>query len=366
MLPKFHKKLGLEVEILASLVSFDKNGKPCLLNEATEYVNEYGIPVKRLNYKKGYLNKILRRYNNTFGAIIESNPDIIFIHGVQFLDIKYIKRYLVMNPKVKVYVDNHADYNNSGKNIFSKYILHKIFWRWCANIIGPYTLKFYGVLPARVDFLVDVYKIPRDKVELLVMGVDDEKVKEVKNIKNADRLKKELNIDSGEFIIVTGGKIDFNKAEILNLMEAVNKLDDLNVKLIVFGSVIPELKEEFNSKLTEKIKYVGWVNSEDVYEYFNIANLVAFPGLHSVFWEQAVGFGKPCVFKYIKGFTHVDIGGNCEFFHGESTGEILKVINNIVMDNNKYQKLLLNAENKGMLEFSYEKIASKSLKLGDM
>ena len=30
--------------------------------------------------------------------------------------------------------------------------------------------------------------------------------------------------------------------------------------------------------------------------------------------EKAVGKGKPCVFKRISGFEHIDIGGNCLFF----------------------------------------------------
>lgn len=93
MLPKFHKKLGLDVEIIASLVSFDSSGKPSVLDKEGKYINEYGIPVTRLGYKKTVINRILRRYNGTYDAIKKSNPDIIFIHGCQFMDIKYIKKY---------------------------------------------------------------------------------------------------------------------------------------------------------------------------------------------------------------------------------------------------------------------------------
>ena len=41
-------------------------------------------------------------------------------------------------------------------------------------MINPYVNKFYGVLPARVDFLINEYKLPKNKVELLVMGADDD------------------------------------------------------------------------------------------------------------------------------------------------------------------------------------------------
>ena len=47
---------------------------------------------------------------------------------------------------------------------------------------------------------------------------------------------------------VTGGKIDHNKPETLNLMRAMADMPK-NVKLLVFGSVVPSLKEEFDKLL---------------------------------------------------------------------------------------------------------------------
>ena len=39
MLPKFHKKQGFDVEVIASLETFDKDGKPSCYNEARQYIN---------------------------------------------------------------------------------------------------------------------------------------------------------------------------------------------------------------------------------------------------------------------------------------------------------------------------------------
>ncbi|MGI6706539.1 MAG: hypothetical protein ACOX6S_09950 [Clostridia bacterium] len=93
ILSKFHKKMGLDVEVIASLVSFDENGEPCLLKKSGSYINEYGIPVTRLEYKNVRFSKRLRLYKGTYEAISKANPDIIFIHGCQFLDIKHVVRY---------------------------------------------------------------------------------------------------------------------------------------------------------------------------------------------------------------------------------------------------------------------------------
>ena len=44
MLPKYHKKLGHDVSVVASLQTFDKNGNVSYMDKASEYRNEYGIP----------------------------------------------------------------------------------------------------------------------------------------------------------------------------------------------------------------------------------------------------------------------------------------------------------------------------------
>lgn len=359
MLTKYHKELGFNVEIIASLVTFNENGESCLLKDASRYNNEHDITVTRLDYKKTRMSKILRKYKGTYKAICNANPDIIFIHGCQFLDMKDVVKYVKRNPQVKVFVDNHADLLNSAKSFLSKNILHKIIWKKCAQMIEPYTEKFYGVLPARVEFLTEIYKIPKKKVELLVMGADDEKVKEAQNKGNRKRLRNKLNINEEDFLIITGGKIDKNKLQILLLMKAIKNMK--NVKLVIFGSVLPEYKEEFESLLSESVIYIGWIDANQIYHYLNSADLVVFPGLHSVLWEQAVGLGKPCVFKHINGFTHIDIGGNCKFLYKDSVGEIEKVVSQILHNDQLYKRMNDIALTKGMNTFSYKKIALKSI-----
>lgn len=362
MLPKFHKKMGLDVEIISSLVSFDKNGDTCYLEKGGRYINEYGIPVTRLEYKNEIFSKRLRKFEGTYEAISKSKPNIIFIHNCQFLDIKYVAKYAKLNPNVKIYVDNHADFSNSAKNFLSKNILHKIIWKHCAHQIEPYTTKFYGVLPARVDFLKNVYKIPEKKVELLVMGADDEKIVEAKNPDIILEIREKYNIKDNDFLIITGGKIDNAKRQTLSLMKAVRQIKTDRIKLIVFGSVINEMKDEIKNLADgEKIQYIGWINSDDSYKYFSAADLLVFPGRHSVFWEQAVGVGKPCIFKYWEGTTHIDLGGNCLFLYKDSEEEIKEKIE--MMANNKelYNKMKNIAEKEGIKKFSYYRIAKESI-----
>lgn len=363
MLPKFHKQLGYEVEVIASLFTFDNNGQGTYMEHASEYYNEYGILVRRLDYKKPYkVYRKLKRYVGTYDALEKSNPDILFIHGCQFMDIDFVVKYLKIHKSIKVFVDNHADFSNSATNILSKNILHKLLWRHLAHIIEPYTTKFYGVLPARVDFLKKIYRLPDNKCELLVMGADDDKVEEARVTGAREQTRRKYGIAHNDFLIMTGGKIDKWKAQTILLMRAVKEIQHDNVKLIVFGSVTPDLKESVESLADgRKVQYIGWVKSEDSYKYWAAADLAVFPGRHSVFWEQVTGMGIPMVCKYWEGTTHVDCGGNAIFIESEAADQIRITLEEIINDKDKYNHMIIIAREKGTKRFSYKEIAKISV-----
>jgi 1,2-diacylglycerol 3-alpha-glucosyltransferase len=362
LLPKQHKIDGHEVEILASTETY-LDHKNLSYIEPSEYISESGIPIKRLAYRKVLSNFVMRKlrlYKGLYEALNKSAPNVIFIHDCQFLDIRQIAKYVRKNPKVKIFVDCHTDFNNSGTNWLSKYILHGLIYRYCAKTIEPYATKFYGVLPCRCDFLSDVYGISKDKIDLLVLGAEDAKIHFDQRDKIRERICQELNIDKNSFILVTGGKLDRSK-NIISLLNALKKLSDENVKLIIFGSLSDDIKYNVERLLDDpNVRYIGWIKADEAYDYFTMADLGIFPGLHSVLWEQAVACGVPCVFRDIEGIHHVDVVGNCMFLKKGDDEEIVdvlkKIIENPVIHAEMKKKALLGASN-----FLYSKIAKKAI-----
>lgn len=363
LLPKYHKKMGYDVEIIASLESYDDNGESIYLNEGSKYINEDGIPVSRLDYRKVPGANKLRFYVGLKRELERIQPDIIFIHGVQFNDIRIVARYCRQHGDVKVYADNHSDFSNSARNWFSKRVLHEIVWKRCAQIINPYVKKFYGVLPARVDFLVNEYGLPKEKVELLVMGADDGAVDAASSIKVKERIREKYLINRDDFLIMFGGKIDAFKPQTLLLMDAVNNISNPSVKLIVFGSVTQALKHEVEKRCSDRVQYIGWQKSEDAYPLFAACDLACFPGRHSVFWEQVAGQGIPMLVKYWDGTTHVDVGGNVIFLLEDSEVCIREHIEKLVDSKELYQAMKDVAVKKGMKEFSYADIAKRCIEI---
>ncbi len=359
LLPKYHRLMGYDVDVIASLVTFDKTGKITQMEKVLPYVNENDCLVTRLDYKKPSLvYKKMKRFKGLYEALNKSNPDILFIHGCQFLDIdvviKFIKRH-----NVQVYVDNHADFSNSAKNWVSRRLLHGIVWKRCAKRIEPLVAKFYGVLPARVDFLKNVYGVSAEKCELLVMGADDALVYATSQ---KEELEKKYNICKDDFLIVTGGKIDAFKTQTLLLMKAVSEITNPNVKLLIFGSVTNDLKEHFNQLLVaDKVMYAGWIDSRESYAYFSMADLVVFPGRHSVFWEQVVAQGIPMIVKRWQGTSHVDIGGNIIYLDKDSKDEIKEKLEFLINDLTAYSKLDRVAKSSKRNQFLYSEIAKKAI-----
>lgn len=358
LLPQYHRKMGYEVDVIASLQSFSKDGEYVFNQDASEYVNKHGVHVKTLNYKKPIkLSRLLKRYVGAYDAIEASNPDIIFCHGIQFMDAGVLVKYMKKHPNVKLFADNHSDFSNSASNWISKNIQHKLLWRHYAQKLNPYVTKFWGVLPARVDFLVDMYNLPKDKVELLVMGADDELVEKASNPEVRNRIRKAYNIEDDDFLIINGGKIDQWKKQTLLLMDAVNRLSDPKIKLIVFGSVTPELRSEIENRCSQAVKYIGWLQSEDSYELFASGDIACFPGRHSVFWEQVAGQGIPMICKYWDGTTHVNRCGNVIFINEDS---IQKLEDAIIQSINEYS-VLKDAAEKCSTDFLYSRISKKCL-----
>ena len=360
LLAKYHKLAGNEVTVITSKYHF-KEGQ-LVEDNRSEFVDINGVKVIRIEKTTDGLMKKFPVYKGFYETLCNEAPDIIFSHGCQYKDTTLVKKYVKKHPDVKLFVDNHADFTNSATNFLSKTILHKTIWKHYAHQLFPYTEKFWGVLPARVDFLIDVYKLPREKCDLLVMGADDELVEKSNAQKEEKNLRGMYGIKESDFLIVTGGKIDKAKIQTELLITAVKKLERQEVKLLFFGSIEEEIKERILSLVDGKqVIYAGWVSPEESYDYFTVADLVVFPGRHSVFWEQVAGQGKPMVCRSWPGTHHIDVGGNVAYLNYDSEELIRKTIEEMYLDKGKYETMKRSAAENGLKTFLYSEIAKKSI-----
>lgn len=220
--------------------------------------------------------------------------------------------------------------------------------------------RLWGTTPWRVEYMQDVYGVPAEKTDLLVMGADEGEI-DWEN-KNAIReaIRKQYNINKNDFLIVTGGKI--NSAKNIHLLaDAIVALNRKDVKLLVFGSLDKEMEERFIKYADkENIVLAGWIKSNAAYNIFLAGDLVCFPGTHSVLWEQAVACGIPGIYKLWDGMKHVNVNGNAILLDKCTTNNIKACIESIINNKNAYSRMKENAIN-AMSSFYYSDIALRAI-----
>lgn len=361
ILPCYHVKDGHDVVIFTSDKVFDKNFR-FTKRPVAEYVNSQNIKVKILEkaaYSKLWFLK--RDFEGLYDYIETESPNVIFVHGPQFRSLKDIKKYKKHHSEVKVFIDNHADYYNTRVKKLSKKIAHWFFYGHTMRSMAKDVEMFWGVTPWRCDFLHRMYGVPKEKIDLLVMGGDDDEI----HFENREDIKRSIrqkyDIADEDFLIITGGKIDKTKNMHL-LVDAVKAIGRDNVKLLIFGQPTNEFKETFLLHINdaECIRYIGWIDYKSVYDYFLASDLCAFPGTHSVLWEQACACGLPGIYKSWEGMQHVDLDGSVLFLTNDTLEEIKGKLLEILDKPEQYKKMKKAAQ-RGITVFSYREISRRAI-----
>lgn len=290
IIPKYNKKDGHEVTIIASRFTYNKKNGKAEEADIGEYINDDGIKVIRVDYKYkklGKLNKKFKIYKDTYELIGKEEPDLIFSHGIQFLDLNEVVRYVKNNKECRLVVDNHADYNNSAKNWISKYILHKIIYKSTIQKAQKYIDKFYYLTYETKGFIEDMYNVDNSKMEYLPLGGIIMSDKDRYSIRSA--IRKELSLDNNDIMIVHSGKLTERKRT-KELIEAFTNIDNENLKLFIIGSIPEEQKELLNGLINNdrRVQYLGWKSSVELVNYLHACDLYAQPGSQSVTMQTAL------------------------------------------------------------------------------
>ena len=356
LLPKYQAKLGHQVILAVSTErhlekdhgSFEDYQSPDGFRVIRQPITLSAVP---------FLRRVLKSLN-VYDLLCREKPDVIFHHGLISPTIHQAVRYKKeVNPDCVIIQDNHMDYNIGFTTDHLKGRILKGVYSRLYRSVDPYIHKVYGVTPWRQQYAQAIFGVPADKTDVLIMGADDDRL----DFEHRDRIRAEhrqrYGIREDEFLIVTGGKIDAKK-KIHLLMDAVEGLS--KVKLLICGTATPDFAEEFQKHLNSNVIDAGWISSEQFYGYFFAADLVFFPGQHSVLWEQACASKVPCVFGKWDGMDHVDNGGNARFLDCDSPEQIRELILQLQFTP-EYRQMRAVAQSEKTDIYLYSRIAEKSL-----
>ena len=365
LLPLYHEKLGHDVTVIATNTMHGSKG-PIILTDEGDYYLENGLHIIRLSVKPLINMRIGKAYSyfQVYDLLKILKPDFIMIHGlITITALQAIKYKKKINFDCIIVADTHQDYNNSPIKNTVKNRIYFMSLRVLNKVCIKHYKNIYGITPGCIDYAIEEFKIPKERFVLLPLGCDTDGIKWEEKDEMRMQISQKYGVLSTDFIVVSGGKLDELK-NTHSLIEAVGKTHKKNIKLIIFGSIADEYRDQITglmNKYSDKVIYTGFLSLTEVYELYLAADLAVFPGSQSALWQQAIACGVPTAFKKWPKISYLDVGGNCVFLKKGDWEEIKELIESLMSDDDKIQRMKKVARIKGHDRFSYREIAKKSL-----
>ena len=312
VLPRINKEDGHDVRIIASTETSVNNVELGYVTPS-EYVTEYGVPIKRLPYVKigNHFTTIkFRKYPHLYGEISAFDPDVIMSHDIAYWSILDVIRYKKKHPKVKLYADTHTAAYNSGTNWVSLYILHRFFYKCLIQRAVPYLEKYFYIGEGERKFNLQNYGVPEFLMEFYPLGGTIPSEEEY--AERRTRRREELKVGEHELLLVHSGKLDSAKRTD-DLLRAFAAVPELKARLVIIGSIPENRKESLLSLMAQDVRvvYLGWKTGAELQEYLCACDLYCQPGGVSATLQNAVCCNSPILAyphePYTKDFDYGNI-----------------------------------------------------------
>jgi 1,2-diacylglycerol 3-alpha-glucosyltransferase len=323
LLVKYYRKMGHEVSVITStyLDVFDYYHGKHDTSAPASVEDDRGARIIRLPFRYNILNK-LKSYRDFAKVLAEEQPDFLFVHDIT-PDFSAMVTYVKAHPAVKMIMDYHADYSNSGKNRLSIKILHGVIRKYFLDIARPHLARILPIVPAGFTFLHEVYTIPMADMDLLPLGADTDLIEEMRSTHPRQSIRKQYGIPDDALVIVTGGKIEAHKKTEL-LLDAVAQTGRKNIHILIAGKFGPDAPYEERvrsaaARLEGRVHFTGWLDSKAMAAHMLASDIAVFPASQTVLWQQSIACGLPLVVGDVGGQSpqYMNLHDNIIILDGE-------------------------------------------------
>lgn len=258
-------------------------------------VLESGIRLIRMKYVNilgAFISSKIRMVRSLHSVIENFDPDVILFHGVAGWEMLTVAKYKKNNPGVRLYVDSHEDFHNSGKNWISRFFQYRVFNRVLVNIVKQVVDKFLYLSYESRDFLIEMYGLEESKQEFYPLG--GQVLSEAQSDEHAKEIRVRHQLSDDDVIIVHSGKLEPGKRT-EEMLTAFSAVPSENLKLLIIGS-IPSDQSGILQPLIDadkRVIYVGWKPADELIKYLGAANLYFQPGTQSATMQNAICAGAP-------------------------------------------------------------------------
>lgn len=296
ILPDVNRDDGHEVIVVADCTCYI-GGKLAAIPEEDKIL-ENGVRLVRYEFGLKFLPDIFRkkiRYTPKLKQLLEDfRPDVILYHSLVGASLLTVGAYKRKYLKTRLYLDSHADFNNSAKSFISRWLQYKIFNRllWCS--ISSLVEKVFYVSNESRDFLREMYKIELKKMEFYPLGgiIRDEEERLIFR----HEVRNEYSLLENDIVFIHAGKFDQMKRT-LDVLQSFSRLAYSNFRLLVVGVFDRDISDEARDIIESdcRIKYLGWKTGDDLVRFLCASDCYVQPGSQSATLQTAICCGLPFI-----------------------------------------------------------------------
>ena len=371
-LAKAYARLGYTVKVFTSAASVNLGGSINQLSykTGTTIDSKYGYEIQRLpslSYKSKVLPFRLKKNVALF------KPDVLVILGVAkiFPMALFNKDFFGKIKIISVYGDAKEYLDRGTFSQKAKTFLHEIGYSTIKHPLYRKAITYGDKLILNIpetnqlfhDFLNVKDKVAFDsKKVMLNLGYDPDEY--FFNKKDREEVRKELNVNANEIVIITSTRINKRK-NIEQIIELISKLNNngKNVSYVIVGFLNDDYEKKLKSFISkqpfpDKFKCFPFLSSSEIRKLYCAADVgIWLKAAISI--QEAMGTGLPIILENKPSVNHLIMEGINGWFFNKDTFE--STINNVVdvLSNTTMDRENLAIQNSKSL--SYDTIAQKIL-----
>lgn len=298
-LPREQIRMGHEVTVLSSNLRWPEGNYSVLAQQGVSQqlplgpAMEQGVNCVRLPVVRKLAGRLvlgdLRRW------LKELSPDAVISHLV-LMPHTFTAAAASKKQGFKLIVDEHQLPSQAVPGLLHQ-TQRQLMARAAQALVYPQVKSFVAVAPGARDWLIEQYRVPRDLVHFIPLGVDVEVFRPDPDLRAAVRA--ELDLKPDEFLALYSGKISpYKKVE--TLIRAAGKLiaGSQALKVLIVGNADPDYLEKLKAEAAEqKVTLIirPPAKAKGLAGYFNAADLCCWPADCTISHLEAAACGKPIV-----------------------------------------------------------------------
>lgn len=294
--------------------------------------------------------------------------DVVFCHGVYSLTSYMAARLKNRVGYTLVYDSHAAAFNTPLTDTLAKRWYFFLYQHVFAPVIKKGMNHLFAVGDDEQKFLRETLKLVDYDVPIIRLGVDIGRFRFSQ--KERGRIRKELGISEKEVVVVCAGKMGKEK-DIPVLAEAVNRLRQTNVRLLLIGGGLDEHvtdraclpARQVRDPLRRNIVHLPYVSNEKLPSYFSTADIGVWPGNFTMTILEAMSCSLPVILPKQSSAMYLDKSNGVQWFTRGNAQKLSERIELLAASADKRMRLGKNARAYTQKELSWHVIANQTLHL---